>query len=299
MKIVVAGGTGFIGRPLVSGLVARGDDVVVLTRNPGNVQGARGVAWRPPSVDAWADEVSAADAVINLAGESIADGRWTAARKQRLVSSRLDATSALVEALRLATDRERCLVSASAIGFYGLSGDERLDEGAPQGRGFLAGLSAKWEAAAREAEPRARVVLLRFGIVLDRSGGALAKMLLPFSLGLGGPVGDGKQWMSWVGLEDVIRGIAWALDTQAARGVYNLTAPEPVRSRDFARALGRALHRPAILPVPAFALRAMFGEMADEILIGGQRVIPARLEKEAFRFERIALDDELRALFAR
>ena len=285
MKIVVAGGTGFIGEPLVRRLLARGDDVAVLTRNPAHVAAGRPLQWDGRTQGAWSSEVAGADAVINLAGENIADGRWTAERKQRLVASRLDATGAIVAALRTNPRAGRTLVNASAVGFYGDRADEELDESSSRGSGFLAELVERWERAAREAEALARLVILRFGVVLAPEGGALKKMILPFKLGAGGPIGNGRQWMSWIDRDDAVRMIVWALDRGDARGVYNATAPEPVRNRDFARALGHALHRPALVPTPGFALRLLFGQMADEALLAGQRVLPRRAMNEGFVFD--------------
>jgi uncharacterized protein len=296
MKIVVAGGTGFIGEPLVQRLLARGDDVAVLSRNPAKVRHGRGLSWDGRTEGAWAGEVAAADVVINLAGEGIADGRWTAERKSKLVASRLDSTGAIVEALRREPSRQRTLINASAIGFYGDRGEEVLDESATRGEGFLAGLVEQWEAAARKAEPLARVVLLRFGIVLAPDGGALEKMMLPFRFGAGGPVGSGRQWMSWIDRSDLLRMIEWAIDNQGTRGVYNATAPEPVRNREFAKALGRALRRPAFMPAPAFAMKLAFGQMAEEALLAGQHVVPTRAGREGFRFERPTLENSLSVL---
>lgn len=292
MKIVVAGGSGFIGEPLVERLLARGDDVAVLTRDPARVKAGRPVQWDAQSQGAWSEEVASADAVINLAGENVGEGRWTEARKRQLIDSRLNATRALVEAMRR-VPRPRTLVNASAIGFYGVRNDEELDESSARGGGFLAQLVERWEAAARESEPQARLVLLRFGVVLGKGGGALQKMLLPFRLGAGGPIGTGQQWMSWIAREDALRMIEWALDHETVRGIYNATAPRPVRNRDFARALGRALSRPAIMPAPAFALRAMFGQMAEEVLLAGQRVLPGKAEREGFTFEAPGLETAL------
>lgn len=293
MKIVVAGGSGFIGSALVSRLVSRGDDVFVLTRSPERLDKGRPLAWDGRSVGAWATEVASADVVINLAGASIAEGRWTEARKRELISSRLDATRALVAALRGRTGRDRSLISGSAIGYYGLRQDEELDETSPRGDGFLAHLTEDWEAAASGAEPLARVVILRFGVVLAPQGGALSKMLLPFRLGVGGPVASGQQWMSWIALDDLIRMIEWCIDEKERHGVFNATAPNPVRNREFTRALGVALKRPAVFPAPSFALRLLFGEMAGEVLIGGQRVLPKRATREGFTFESPDLIDTL------
>jgi len=289
VKIVIAGGTGFIGEPLVRRLVTRGEDVTVLTRNPAKVTAGRGVQWDGRTQGAWSNDVANADVVINLAGENISEGRWTEERKRRLVDSRLNATNALVQALR----GNPTFINASAIGIYGDRGDETLDESSSRGSGFLAELVEKWEAAAREAESIARLVIIRFGIVLAPDGGALKKLLLPFKLGVGGPIGNGGQWMSWVDRDDVLRLIEWAIDNASARGVYNATAPQPLRNRDLSRALGRALHRPAIFAAPAFGLRLMFGQMADEALLAGQRAIPRHALDDGFAFTRATLTDAL------
>ena len=257
----------------------------VLSRNPSRVRVGSGIPWDGRNQGAWTKELDDADAVINLAGENVGEGRWTADRKRKLIASRIEATGAIVEALRSAPQRTRTLVSASAVGYYGDRGDEVLDESASQGEGFLATLVETWESAAVKAEPFARAVLLRFGVALAAEGGALKKMLLPFKLGAGGPMGSGRQWMSWIDRDDALRMVLWALDNAEVRGLYNATAPEPVRNSDFTRALGQALHRPAVLPAPAFALRLAFGQMADEMLLGGQRVIPRRAEAEGFAFE--------------
>jgi uncharacterized protein (TIGR01777 family) len=296
MKVVIAGGSGFLGGPIVQRLLARGDDVAVLTRNPAHVRAGRALQWDARSQGAWSGEAASADVVINLAGENIGEGRWTEERKKRMVSSRLDATGAIVEALRREPARERTLISASAVGFYGNRRDEVLDESSPRGAGFLAELVERWEAAARQAQSLARLVILRFGVVLAPDGGALKKMMLPFKLGVGGPVGDGRQWMSWLERADAVRIVEWAIDQPAANGTYNATSPQPVSNREFARALGRALHRPAVMPAPAFALRLAFGEMAEEVLLAGQRVVPVRASAEGFAFERPSIDAALAAL---
>ena len=292
MKIVVAGGSGFLGEPVVQRLVARGDDVAVLSRNPSKVEAGRPVQWDARSQGAWSEEVAHADAIINLAGENIGEGRWTEARKRRLVDSRINATRAIVEAVRRA-QRPITLINASATGFYGDRKDEELDESSARGSGFLAQLVAQWETAARKVSPKTRLVLPRFGVVLGPGGGALQKMMLPFKLGVGGPVGSGQQWMSWISRDDAVRIVEWALDHDTVRGVYNATSPRPVRNREFAKALGRAVSRPAILPAPAFALKAMFGQMAEEVLLGGQRVFPRRAEGEGFVCETPGVESAL------
>jgi uncharacterized protein len=300
VKIVVSGGSGFVGTPLVARLAERGDEVVVLSRNPSRVRAGRGVEWHPPNGGAWTAELRDADAIVNLAGESIAGGRWTETRKATLTSTRLEPLRALIAAMRETESRPRAFIEASAVGYYGYTSEETFDEGASRGAGFLAQLVEEWESAAREAEPLARLVLLRFGIVLDRSGGALKQMLPPFYFGAGGPIGSGKQWMSWIDREDVIRAVEWAIDNPGARGIYNVTSPEPVRNRDFARALGRILHRPAFLSVPGFALRTLFGRgLADEALLGGQRAVPSRLQREGFTFAYPTLTASLEHIFKR
>ena len=294
-RIVVAGGSGFIGEPLVRRLLARGDDVAVLTRNPSNVRAGRAVVWNPPTQGSWSDDVANADVVINLAGENVGGGRWTDARKKRIMQSRVDATSALVEAMSRKPDHARTFISASASGFYGDRGDESLDETASSASGFLAEVTKRWEELARGAEIFARVVILRFGVVLAKEGGALAKLLLPFRLGAGGPMGSGQQWMPWIDRDDILRIIEWSIDREATRGIYNATAPNPARNLDFARTLGRVLHRPAFLPTPAFALRLALGsEMANEMLLGGQRVFPKHAQDEGFEFAYPGLEASLK-----
>lgn len=299
MKIVVAGGTGLIGAALVQRLLGRGDDVGVLTRHPEHVSTGRALQWDAKKPGAWAGELAGADAVVNLTGETIGQ-RWTEERKRSLMKSRLCATHAIADALKNAPPGSRTLVNASAVGFYGANrGDEILDESSPRGEGFLADLTAKWEAAARDAEPATRVVVLRFGVVLTAGGGALPKMLAPFKLGAGGPVGNGKQWMSWVSLDDVVRAIEYAIDTPALRGAYNITSPEPVTNREFAATAGRVLHRPSFMPAPAFALQLMFGEMADEVLLGGQRVLPKRATADGFTFQDRGLEQTIKRVLNR
>jgi uncharacterized protein (TIGR01777 family) len=294
-RIVVAGGSGFIGEPLVRRLLASGDDVAVLTRNPSKVHAGRAVVWNPPSQGRWSDDVAHADVVINLAGENVGGGRWTAERKNRIMESRVAATSAVIEAMSSKPGHPRTFISTSATGFYGDRGDESLDESSTPGSGFLAEVTKRWEELARGAEPFARVVIIRFGVVLAKDGGALAKLLLPFRLGAGGPMGSGQQWMPWIDRDDILRIIEWSIDRDATRGTYNATAPNPARNREFARTLGRVLHRPAFMPTPAFALRIALGsEMADEMLLGGQRVFPKHAQDEGFEFAYPGLEASLK-----
>jgi len=291
MHYLVTGGSGFVGHVLCRDLVRDGHDATVLTRDP-----ARAAARLPPAVRCVGqlEHAAAADAIVNLAGENLADGRWTPARKQRLRASRLDTTRDLVAWIAAQTPRPRVLVSGSAIGWYGARGDEALHEDATPGDDFAAQLCRAWEAEAmRAAELGVRVACVRTGLVVHPSGGALARMLLPFKLGLGGRMGDGRQFMSWIARSDLLRLIRWLAQNDAAHGAYNGTAPAPVRNAEFARILGAWLHRPALLPAPAFALKLLLGEMA-ELLLSGQRVLPQRAQAQGFAFECAELGQALR-----
>jgi len=299
MQIVIAGGSGFLGRALVGALRSDGQRVRVLTRRPRDVDD---VAWKPDSDDqraqSWTSEIDGADAVINLAGASIGGTRWTAARKKAIRDSRLKATGALVLAIANARRRPPVLISASAVGFYGNRGDERLTEDSPPGSDFLANVCRDWERVALEVATISRVVRVRSGLVLGRGGGALPPMALPFRFFVGGPVGSGTQYMSWIHIDDWIAMVRWALATDAVSGAINLTAPAPVTNTEFAHALGRALHRPTLMRAPAFALRVLLGvEMADALVLGGQRVLPVRAEAMGFAFEHGALESALRAVY--
>jgi uncharacterized protein (TIGR01777 family) len=289
-RVTVTGGTGMIGRQVVDALRARGDEVTVLSRSsPGTVRWADPTAEPPPP-----EALAGRDGVIHLAGETVAQ-RWTEAAKRRIRESRELGTRQLVEGLsRLAKDeRPGALVSMSGIGYYGARGDERVDESEPPGDDFLAGVVQAWETEARRAEDLGvRVAISRTGVVLAPDGGALAKMLPPFKLGVGGPVAGGRQYMPWVHLDDVVGALLFLFDR--GRGAYNVAAPEPVTNEELSKALGRALKRPAVLPVPALALRALYGEMAF-IVTTGARAVPARLMDEGYSFVRPDLDDALRA----
>jgi uncharacterized protein (TIGR01777 family) len=262
------------------------------------VQDGFNVAWNPATGELGGAGVGP-DAVVNLAGASIADGRWTAERKAVLRASRIDATRALVEALAKMNVRPSVLVSASAIGIYGNRGDELLTEESRAGADFLAELARDWEAEALKAEALGiRVVLARLGIILSREGGALAKVLLPFKLGAGGRLGSGQQWMSWVTLDDVVGILRMAIEKVAVRGAVNVVAPQPVKNAEFTKVLAKALHRPALFPAPGFALRLALGEMADALLLSGQRVAPQRAEQAGFRFAHADLTTALGAVLS-
>jgi uncharacterized protein (TIGR01777 family) len=296
MKVVLAGGSGFLGRALHAALRDAGHDVLVLTRRPRPDVGTDR-PWTPDgTAGPWASALDAVDAVVNLAGEGIADKRWTAARKLALRDSRLLATRSLTAALRLCTPRPRVVLTSSAIGYYGAHGDEPVTEQSPPGADFLAQLCVEWEReAVAPASPGTRVAIVRTGIVLHPRGGALKSMLPPFRLGIGGPMGTGRQYMAWIHLLDWLGMVRWILERPALSGVFNATAPTPVTNRDFARALGRALHRPAIAPAPGFALRIMFGEFAS-FLLTGARVLPASAQAQGYQFRFATLDDALRDL---
>lgn len=288
MKVVISGGTGLVGRALVASLRRDGHGAVVLTRRPGSVsglpEGTVVAGWDAVSVEPLVEVLEGADAVVHLAGSGIAEGRWTDERKRRIRASRVESSRALAEAIGRCSRRPSALVQASAVGYYGGRGDETLTEESAPGQGFLPAVCAEWEAASAPVESLGvRRVLLRTGIVLARDGGALPRMALPFRLFVGGPVGDGKQWMPWIHLADEVAAIRFLLETEGAAGPFNLTAPEPLTNLDFCRALGRALGRPSWMPAPAFALRLVFGEMA-EILLEGQRALPARLLEAGFTF---------------
>jgi uncharacterized protein (TIGR01777 family) len=285
MRVFITGGTGLVGSRLVPRLVDRGDQVVLLSRRAGPARERFGKACAvvegdPMQTGSWMDAVGDCDAVIHLAGENVFARRWSSEFKALLRDSRVKSTENVVQALarkpRTASGQPKVLVNASAIGYYGPHGDEELNEDSPPGDDFLARLCVEWEQTARKAEQHGvRVAYVRVGIVLAKEGGALAKLLTPFKLGAGGPAGSGKQWMSWIHRDDLVGIFLLALDHENARGPVNGTAPAPVTNKAFGQALGRALHRPAFAPTPAFALRLMLGEVAD-VIVNGQRVLPGR-----------------------
>jgi uncharacterized protein (TIGR01777 family) len=308
MKLVVAGGSGFLGAPLCESWAEEGHDVRLLTRalppgecrhEPGTgVPGVTRVGWRPDgTVGVTPSLLEGAAAVINLAGESVAGGRWTPARKQALRDSRILSTRTLAAAIKACGNPPRTFISGSAIGYYGAHDSEPLTEASPPGNDFLAKLCADWEAEAQPAAgPTVRVVLLRTGIALERGGGALAKMMLPFRFFAGGTMGSGRQYVSWIHRIDWMEMVRWLVETPEIAGPVNATAPQPVTNAEFARALGRALHRPALLPAPAFALRAVLGEMAESV-VTGQRVLPSRALAAKFHFRYPEIDIAFRGMF--
>jgi hypothetical protein len=302
MNIVIAGGSGFLGRALTDALIRDGHDIVILARQPTTGRAAsasvRTVAWTPNGqAGSWAAAIDTADAVINLAGESIAAGRWTAARKQQILESRVLATRSLTAAIGRAAHPPAVFVSGSAVGYYGPLGDELVTEEKRAGSDFLAQVCAQWEEEASHIDPgRTRLAVIRTGLVLERDGGALPPMLLPFRLGAGGPVGSGRQYWPWIHRRDWVDLVRFVLVTPLVSGAVNATAPNPVTNAEFARALGRVLHRPAFMPAPAFALRLLLGEMADALVLSGQRAVPAKADRLGFTFTYTNVEEALRAI---
>lgn len=298
MRLVVVGGTGFIGAPLCGRLLELGHSLTLLTRSASSATTSpnqKSLNWNPGFPGSWEEAVDGSDGVINLAGESIAK-RWTESQKKKIASSRIDTTRALVTAIGKAKEKPRFLLNASAVGYYGPHGDESLTEDAGPGGDFLSRVCIAWEKEAIKAEEYGlRVIRLRSGIVLGKGGGALAKMALPFKLFMGGPLGSGEQWMSWIQLEDEIGLILFLLEHPEARGAINATASNPVTMSGFCKTLGDVLNRPSWAPVPTFAVRLLLGEMA-EMLLTGQRVLPGQAQKLGYPFKFSTLPEALQAL---
>ena len=297
MKIIVTGSTGLVGRALVRSLLSEGHAVTRLVRGESQTFSAPGtsaVRWDPQRGTIDAAALEGHDGAVHLAGESVAEGRWTDEKKRRIRDSRVKGTRLLAETLARLESKPKVLVSASATGFYGDRGDEVLVEESTSGEDFLSEVCREWEKAALPASQAGiRVVHPRIGIVLSAEGGALPKMLTPFKLGVGGKVGSGEQYMSWITLDDLIGVIRFAIDNKSVRGPVNAVAPNAVTNAEFTKALGRVLGRPTVLPVPGFALKLAFGEMAG-VLLGGQRVEPARLKEAGYKFKHTEIESALR-----
>jgi len=293
LKILVTGSTGLVGKAFCAHVIGRGDEVLRLVRREPTADDE--VSWNPVegTCEAAAFDV---DAIVHLAGENIGARRWSEGQMLKIRESRVAGTRLISEGVVRITRRPQVLVSASAIGFYGDRGDEVLSEDAPRGEGFLANVCADWELATDQAvRAGMRVVNPRIGMVLAKGGGALEKMLLPFKLGLGGRIGSGRQWMSWIHLDDLVRALCRAIDDESLSGPVNTVAPNPVTNADFTRALGRALRRPTVFPLPAFAARLMMGKMADELLLASTRVVPTKLTEGGFEFQHAEVDAGLAA----
>ncbi len=298
-RVVIAGGSGFLGRALADALRLNGYQVTVLSRSPraeGDLPWPTHATLGESSLRSH-NPVDGAIAVVNLAGTSIASGRWSAPRKEAILDSRISATRTLVRAIDAARIKPLVFLSGSAIGYYGVRDDTPLAEDAPRGQDFLSGVCADWEQAALAAQALTRVVRLRTGLVLAREAGALPMLALPFALLVGGRTGTGRQYMSWIHRDDWVAMVVWAMTTPSVVGPINLTAPEPVTNAEFSRALGSALRRPAWLPTPGFALRLALGEMADLLILGGQRVLPRVAMSGGFRFAHSTLESALGNLY--
>ena len=296
MKVLISGGSGLVGSALTNALRADGHLVSHFIR-PGGTAAPGDVLWNPSRATVDVPALEGYDAIVHLSGASIADGRWTDKRKATLRSSRVDSTRVLVDSLSHLKQPPRVFVCASAIGYYGDRGDELLTESSGYGNDFLAILCRAWEAeATRAAANGIRTVIARFGVILATQGGALPRMLTPFKLGLGGRLGNGKQWISWVALEDVVKALRTAIDNGDVNGPVNVVAPQPVQNSAFTRVLAGVLHRPAIFPAPAFALRLALGQMADALLLSSQRVQPEKLAKIGYKFRCETLQSALQAI---
>lgn len=300
MRVVISGGSGLIGRALTSDLIGKGHQVRILSRDPTRVEGlpagAEAVEWDAESAAALAPALAGADAVVQLAGASIGDGRWTDERKRLIRDSRVRSSRAIADALAVA-GAPRVLVQGSAVGYYGARGDEVLDEESPPGDDFLGRTCQEWEAAsAAVVEAGVRRAVARTGVVLTAAGGALPRMALPFKLFAGGPAGDGEQWLPWIHLDDEVSALRFLIENDVASGPFNLTAPNPVTNREFSRGLGRALGRPSFMPAPAFALRLALGEMST-LVLDGQRAVPRKLKEAGFEFKFSDAEAALRAIY--
>lgn len=301
MKILITGGTGFIGSALSRDLARLNYKVIVITRHKAysglfRQQRVEVLPWNPPTLIPQ-NVISGIDAIVNLAGEPIAAKRWTKKQKELILSSRIDTTDAVVQSIKNANPRPKVLISASAIGYYGPHEDEYVTEDFPHGNDFLAEVCKIWESEALKAQGLGvRVVLLRIGAVIGSNGGALPKMAIPFKFFLGGPIGNGRQWFSWIHLNDIIGIIKYALENESISGPLNLTAPQPVTNKEFSSALGKTLGRPSWLPVPGFMLKIALGEFGS-VLLTGQRVLPEKVLKAAYKFKYPEINEALRAIF--
>jgi uncharacterized protein (TIGR01777 family) len=296
LRILITGSSGLIGSALTSFLAANGHEICPLVRARDGIP-AQAIPWNPSTGTLPLEALEEADAVIHLAGENIAEGRWTAERKRRILESRRHGTSLLAGSLSRLSAPPRVLISASAIGYYGDRGEEVLNENSSPGQGFLADVCRQWEEAAKPAAERGiRLVTSRTGLVLSSAGGVLSKILLPYRMGLGGKIGSGRQYMSWIALDDLVKAIYHAIQNEEIIGPMNAVAPHPVTNLEFTKTLGRVLSRPTLLPLPAAAARLLLGEMADALLLASARVEPASLLNSGFRFQYPDLDSALRHL---
>ncbi len=288
MRIIITGGKGLIGGALAANLANDGHEVILLSRAPERTtslpSGVRAERWDGRTAAGWGTLAEGADAIVNLAGEGIASGRWTEERKRRIRESRVNAGQAVVDAVKAAARKPGVVIQSSAVGYYGVHGDEEITESAPAGNDYLAQVAVAWENSTAPVETLGvRRAIIRTGVVLSNKGGALPQMLLPFKLFAGGPLGNGKQWLPWIHIADEVGAIRFLIENRQARGAFNLCAPNPLTNAEFGRVVGRVMGRPAFMPTPAFALRLVFGEMAT-VLLDGQRQVPKRLIELGFAF---------------
>lgn len=301
-KIIITGGTGFIGQSLCASLASANYEILVLSRNIPSAKSILGgnvfpVFWDGKNIDSWIDHVDGASAIINLAGENIGAGRWTRKKKQRILNSRIHAGRAIVEAIRQVSSKPKVLLQASGIGIYGDRHDELLDESSAPGSGFMPELAHQWEQSVQEvAALGVRLVYLRTGVVLSKNADFIKRVLLPFRFFLGGHLGSGKQWLSWIHLDDEVAAITFLLERNDLAGAFNLAAPNPATYQEFFKTLGNVMKRPSWFHVPGFLLKILLGEMAEGLILSGQRAIPQQLLNAGFRFKHPALEHALREI---
>jgi len=302
MKIVIAGATGFIGPTLIHKYNRTGNHVAVLSRSmfSTKTQFVSYVSWDAVNEGDWEKTLDGADAVVNLAGEPIAAKKWTPEQKKLIEESRVNATRAIVRAIGKTSKKPSVLINASAVGYYGDQGNGALDESSPKGVGYLSDVCQKWEQEALKAEELGvRTVVVRIGVVLEKEGGALSKFIPPFQMFMGGPLGNGKQWMSWIHRDDLIQLLSYLIENKEIQGIVNGTAPNPVTMKEFATTLGGVMNRPSLMKVPGFVLKLKLGEMAKELLLSGQRALPKKIEAAGFKFSYPTLESALNAIFGK